>query len=134
MTDIQAALGLTQLKRYESFLKRRRRIAEVYFGRLAGLPITLPYELLDRSIFFRFPIRTDFAFDELRAAFDREGVQVRQGVDALLHRFVGLNPAEFPEAERKYAETVSLPLYPALSDQMLDRVIEIAHRVFRHGS
>jgi perosamine synthetase len=127
---VQAALGRSQLRRYRGFLDRRRAIANRYFTGLAGLDVRLPLSVRDRTIFFRFPLRTPRDFDEIRSRFARAGVHVRRGVDALLHRTFGPSPADFEGAERCFAETVSLPLYPALTDADCSRVIEASQQVF----
>lgn len=124
MSDIQAALGLSQLGRYQKLLERRQKIATFYFEQLRDLPVVLPDKIRHKSVFFRFPLRINSSFDAVKAAFDSQGVQVRRGVDVLLHRLLGLDQAPFQEAERRYAETVSIPLYPALSDVLARRVVE----------
>jgi dTDP-4-amino-4,6-dideoxygalactose transaminase len=86
--------------------------------------------LRDRSVFFRFPVKARGDFDATRARFDRAGVQIRRGVDALLHRAAGHDRSLFPNAERLFAETVSLPIYPSLTEDECVRVIDAARRVF----
>lgn len=134
LTDIQATLGLSQMARYQSFLERRQEIASFYFEELRDLPIVLPDEIRHKSLFFRFPLRIRSSFDEVKPAFEREGIQVRRGVDALLHRLVGLDRAAFQEAERRYTETLSIPLYPALADVLVERVVEVCRSVFASNS
>jgi UDP-4-amino-4-deoxy-L-arabinose-oxoglutarate aminotransferase len=123
LSDLQAALGSSQLRRYDKFLARRRDLAEHYFAELADTAVGLPTHIRDRSLFFRFPLMVSGAFDEHRQAFDTCGVHVRRGVDTLLHRGLGLPPELFPGAERCFAGTLSLPLYPALTDEDTDRVV-----------
>ncbi|MDP9067826.1 MAG: DegT/DnrJ/EryC1/StrS family aminotransferase [Actinomycetota bacterium] len=129
MSDLQAVLGLAQLSRYPEFLARRQQLAEFYFEELAGLPLDLPHHVRHRSIFFRFPVQVDGKFEALRREFERRGVHVRRGVDALLHR-------EFPDAtyfegaEQCFSRTLSLPLYPALSDNEAERVVEACKQIF----
>jgi UDP-4-amino-4-deoxy-L-arabinose-oxoglutarate aminotransferase len=130
MSDVQAALGLSQLDAYGSFLSRRRELADRYFDVLMDLPIDLPRALRDRSVFFRFPVKARGDFAATRARFDRAGVQVRRGVDALMHRAAGHDRSLFPNAERLFAETVSLPIYPSLTEDECVRVIDAARRVF----
>ena len=124
MADLQAALGLSQLARYGSFLRRRQSIADFYFNELKDLPVRLPRAIRDRSIFFRFPLRVQGDFESLRRLFDVEGVQVRRGVDSLLHRRDGMNPEGFAGAEKCFSESLSIPLYPALSDEDCERVVD----------
>jgi perosamine synthetase len=129
MTNIQAALGLSQLGNYEASLRRRRQLADGFFAHLKDLPVRLPESVRNRSIFFRFPIRTNLEFDRIRIAFNAYGVQVRRGVDALLHRQLLLNPSHFPGAERCYAETLSIPLYPALTDAEAKYSVDVCKRI-----
>ncbi len=129
MSDLQAALGLSQLARYETFLKRRRLIADYYFTHLQGLPIELPHHIRHQSIFFRFPLRIRGDFEALRKLFDAEGIQVRHGVDALLHKSLKGGYGKFPMAQKYFTETLSIPLYPALKRKECERVVEVCHRI-----
>jgi perosamine synthetase len=124
MSDLQAALGLSQLAQYKDFLKRRRLIADYYFTHLHGLPIELPHHIRHRSIFFRFPLRIRGDFEAFRALFDAEGIQVRHGVDALLHKSLKGEYGKFSMARKYFAETLSIPLYPTLKRKEYVRVVE----------
>jgi UDP-4-amino-4-deoxy-L-arabinose-oxoglutarate aminotransferase len=135
LTDLQAALGLSQLARYDEFLARRRALADRYFDALGDLPIELPRGVRDRSMFFRFPVRVHGTpFEATQARFQAAGVHVRRGVDALLHRTIGAPGAAFPNAERLYEETVSLPIYPALTDAEQDVVIRACRDIWKDGA
>jgi perosamine synthetase len=129
LSDLQAALGLSQLARYEDFLKRRRLIADYYFTHLRTLPVELPYHIRHRSIFFRFPLRIRGHFEALRLLFDEEGIQVRRGVDTLLHKMFAGDSDRYPVAQKYYAETLSIPLYPALKTKERRKVVEVCRRV-----
>jgi UDP-4-amino-4-deoxy-L-arabinose-oxoglutarate aminotransferase len=133
MSDLQATLGLSQLGRYYgSFLERRKQLADIYFNELRPLPVALPEVVRDKSIFFRFPLRkVAMDFDQIRAAFDAEGIEVRRGVDAMLHRIVGLDRTNFRVAEKLYGETLSIPIYPALTDSMAATVVQGCLRILR---
>ena len=129
LADLQAALGLSQLQQYDSFVTRRRQIADRYFAELRDLAIELPSDVADRSVFFRFAVRSTQPFESVRDAFAADGIHVRRGVDALLHRrFAAAQP--FPNADLLFDQTVSLPIYPAMSDADVSRVVESARRVF----
>jgi UDP-4-amino-4-deoxy-L-arabinose-oxoglutarate aminotransferase len=131
LSDLQAALGRSQLRRYPAFLSRRRALAERYVRALASLPVVVPSSIAGRSLFFRFPLRTNGDFDQIRAEFAVHGVHVRRGVDTLLHRTAGIDAGRFPNAERLFRETLSIPLYPALSDDEANRVIAAAEKVLQ---
>lgn len=130
MTDLQAALGLSQLSRYDLFLERRRVLAERYFEALENCHIELPHEERKRSIFFRFPVRGACDFGEIRQKFAERGIQVRQGVDVLLHHLMDRGIGSFPNSERLFAEAVSLPIYPALMDEEQGRVIRACRDIW----
>lgn len=130
MTDLQAALGLSQLSRYDIFLQRRIWIAERYFEALAHCRTSLPDAVRKESIFFRFPVRFKGDFDTIRQKFAERGVHVRRGVDTLLHHFANPVPRAFPNAERLQLETVSLPIYPALTDGEQETIIDTCWRIF----
>lgn len=134
LTDLQASMGLSQLAKYDAFLRRRAALADSYFRALDGLAVELPADVKGRSIFFRYPLRIRAEFESARSLFDRQGVQVRRGVDALLHRDCGMSGEDFPEAERAFSRTLSIPLYPALTDEERDRVVEACRRVFTDHS
>jgi len=129
LADVQAALGRSQLQKYAQFRRRRQILAERYLAAWSALPAALPFHLMGRSLFFRFPLRTSGDFDQLRESFGRRGVHVRRGVDALLHRASGLDVSRFPNAEQLFRETLSIPLYPSLTDDDQARVVEAARDV-----
>jgi UDP-4-amino-4-deoxy-L-arabinose-oxoglutarate aminotransferase len=130
MTDVQAALGLSQLARYNDFLQRRKEIADYYFSKLKGLPVMLPYGIRDRSIFFRFPLRAKIYFEEVQASFTAQGVHIRHGVDTLLHRKCGMGTGNFPFTEQLFSETVCIPIYPALNDKDCEKIVASCHKIF----
>jgi len=129
MSDLQAALGLSQFARYEEFLDRRSFIADYYLTHLKGFPIKLPHHVRDRSIFFRFPVRVRGNFEKLRKLFNSEGVQVRHGVDTLLHRLFEIESKRFPMAEEYFRETLSIPIYPALKRKELEWVVKSCQHI-----
>ena len=146
MTDIQAALGIHQLRRLDGFIRRRQQIAATYRGAFSDLPeLLLPKELPDRNhVYHLYPVQLDV--DRLRidrAQFIGELQKARIGASVHfipLHRHpfyrqLGYEPADFPSAERIYRGLLSLPLYPKMSaDDVADvtaavREIVLANRV-----
>lgn len=133
LSDLQAALAKSQLDRIDVMLARRKSIADRYFAELGTLrSLRLPVSFRDRSIFFRYPvvIRETTNLDNLIARFHKEGVAVRRPVDMMLHQLRGSSRC-FPVAERLFAMTLSLPLYPAMSDQDVEKVIAVARGLLR---
>ncbi len=131
MTDIQATLGISQLKRYPEMLKRRHQLAELYLKELPKIFTTRISACSDRSIFFRFLLNLGGRdpISNVISAFETEGIAVRRGVDELLHQRYKKPDALFPVANRLFAETLSIPIYPALTDSEQDRVIEACRKI-----
>lgn len=129
MTDLQAALGGSQMRRLDGFVARRRALAERYAERMAGLPLEPPAPSRESAwhlypVRLRQPERRRPVFDALRAA----------GIGAQVHyipvhlqpwyRRLGFRPGDFPEAEAYYAGALSLPLWPGLTEAMQDQVTD----------
>ena len=133
LTDIQAALGTSQLSKLERFVTRRNELADRYRDLLAALPIDLPPAAPPgvRHAYHLFAVRVP----ERRAVYDAMhaagiGVQVHY-VPIYKHPLYadrGRSGADFPETERAYAGLLSLPLYPALRDAEQDHVVEVLKR------
>ncbi len=131
LSDIQAALGISQLKRYNQFLERRKKIADYYFRELDNLPVSLPHHIRDRSIFFRFPIGVPGGYEKYPEKFAALGIDIaRGGVDFPLHIRCGMPHGSLPASERLFVETLSIPIYPAMSDSEVERVAESCKRIF----
>lgn len=133
MTDIHAALGTSQMKRLDAFMKRRHELADRYDDLLSGLPIATPhrnrYNYSGLHLYvIRVPARSgrpdrDTVFKRLHEA----------GIGVNLHyipvhtqpyfRDHGQANKSYPEAETYYREAITLPLYPGLSDKDQDRVV-----------
>jgi dTDP-4-amino-4,6-dideoxygalactose transaminase len=134
MTDLQAALGLSQLSRLPSFLKRRSEIAEEYRAAFSQLPIELPTVPSDRThVFYRYVVRLRgkgesrshprgmaALLDTLLAHLERRGLQCRRPVFRPLHRYLGEDG--YPETERASDTALSVPIYPSLTDDDVHRV------------
>jgi len=139
MTDIQAALGLSQLRRIDKFVIRRRELAHRYNKLLSDLPLTLPWQHPDTySAFHLYVIRLKLdetqktrreVFEALRQL--KIGVNVHY-IPVHIHpyyRKLGFSYGQFPEAEKYYEEAITLPLYPAMSEKELDYVISMLRKV-----
>jgi len=114
LTDMQAALGRSQLRRLDAFVARRRAIAADYRRRLAALPCRLPADAGAAHVYHRFVVSVDAPVPAVLDAMDARGVTARRPVFRPLHRALGL--AGFPEADRLWSTGLSLPCYPALAD------------------
>jgi dTDP-4-amino-4,6-dideoxygalactose transaminase len=135
MTDIQAALGLSQMQRLDEFVKRRHEIAERYDAELRLLPIITPHQASDTySSYHLYPIRVSEAESgkTQRQVYD---ALWQNGVAANLHYIsvhrqpyyesLGFKAGDFAESEQFHREVISLPMYPALSQQQQSEVVTI---------
>lgn len=133
LSDLAAALALSQLNRYDQGLARRREIAAHYLSVIeATSPTVVSRATLERGMFFRFPVRIAGGAAACQDEFYALGVMVRKGVDALLHRGLGLSDTEFPVAVQHFATTVSLPIYPALTQTQEDSCVNAIRQVLPH--
>jgi len=128
LTDMQAALGLSQIARMEEFVKRRHEVAARYDRELRELPLTLPWQHPDaRSAYHLYPVRVRGnrrrVFDSLRAAGIGVNVHYIPVHTQPCYRQLGFRDGDFPEAERYYAEALSLPMFPRLTDEQQGQVI-----------
>lgn len=130
LTDLQAALGLAQLQRLPGFLARRAAIASGYRQRLQDLPLSLPFAPPDRErIYYRYVVSGPRPAEQYLDRLQASGVEARRPVFRPLHRYLGVDG--FPGAEEAWAKAVSLPLYPALSDEEVERVVTAARESFQ---
>ncbi len=127
LTDLQAALGLSQMRKLERFLARRRALADRYRRELADAPLVLPPAPPDGvgHAYHLFTVRVadrDRIFGELR---DR-GIGVQVHYIPIHHQpaFARWAPGPLPAADDAHRGLLSLPLHPDLSDADQDRVIE----------
>ena len=131
MSDISASLGLSQLSRYHKALDRRNDLALKYKSALEKvIPDSLQYVPLENSMFFRFPIKIPGGLGVYQDRFAQKNICVRRGVDRLLHRLMGGPDDNFRESVRLFEMTVSLPIYPALTDEEHSYCAESAVEIF----
>jgi UDP-4-amino-4,6-dideoxy-N-acetyl-beta-L-altrosamine transaminase len=141
MTDLQAALGRSQLRRIDEFVDRRRRLAERYMGAMEGWPATYPAQHADaRSAWHLFVIRLKTGeirrtrrevFEALRAAGIQVNVHYIPVHTQPFYRRLGFREGDFPEAERYYREAISIPLYFGLSEPDQEYVIAKVREALR---
>jgi UDP-4-amino-4,6-dideoxy-N-acetyl-beta-L-altrosamine transaminase len=139
ITDMQAALGLSQLNKLDGFQARRRQLVARYQALLADLPLTLPTPQPEaESAWHLYVVRLQTGrlqhshrqiFEGLRAA--GIGVNVHYIPVHLqpYYRDLGFAAGDFPQAEAYYAQAISLPLFPAMTDEQQDFVVDQLRRL-----
>ncbi|KTT65206.1 spore coat protein [Pseudomonas oryzihabitans] len=129
MTDLQAALGVSQLERLEPFIARRRALVARYRDRLAELAVGLIGDQpLAESAWHLFPVRVDETQrDRIFAGMRAAGIGVNLHYIPVhlqpYYQVLGFAPGDFPAAERYYQQAISLPLYADLTEVQQDRII-----------
>jgi perosamine synthetase len=121
MTDLQAALGLSQLARLPAFVDRRRTLASRYTSALGNLPIARPVIRPDRThAFYRYVIGVGDASRATRR-LNRRGIECKAPVFHPLHSY--LDQEGFPHTDAAMRTALSIPLYPSLADDEVDRLL-----------
>lgn len=133
MTDIHAALGLSQMRRLEQFVKQRHSIAQRYNELLATLPVTTPWQHPDSySAYHLYVIRLqqlviDKTQRQVYEALRASGILVNlHYIPVYRHPYfeqMGFAPGYCPEAEQYYAQTISIPLSTSFNVEQQDYVV-----------
>jgi len=139
ITDIQAALGMSQLRRIDEFIAHRHELVRRYNEAFNNLPVVLPWQHPDTySAFHLYVIRLKLheiqktrreVFEALRQKKIHVNVHYIPVHTQPYYRKLGFKSGDYPEAEKYYEETVTLPLYPAMSFEEQNYVIQTVKEV-----
>jgi UDP-4-amino-4,6-dideoxy-N-acetyl-beta-L-altrosamine transaminase len=139
MTELQAALGLSQMTRLDSYVASRHTLAHRYDALLADLPLTIPWQHPDSySGLHLYVVR--LKLDQITKTHREVFEALReQGIGVNLHYIpvhtqphyerMGFKPNDFPESQSYYAQAISLPMYQSLTEDQQDRVVAVLKAV-----
>lgn len=139
MTDIQAALGASQMMRLDAFVARRRELAARYDALLQDLPLVTPYVMGGADPSWHIYV-VRMAFDQISKTKQQIFEEMKeQGVVLNLHYIpvhrqpyyekLGFRQGDFPQSEKYYDEAFTLPLYYDLTNDEQDRIVESLRKI-----
>ncbi|MGH8401070.1 MAG: UDP-4-amino-4,6-dideoxy-N-acetyl-beta-L-altrosamine transaminase [Gammaproteobacteria bacterium] len=141
MTELQAALGISQMQRLDDYVTRRHKLACRYDEMLAALPVTRPWQHPDSySALHLYIVRLQP--DKLKTTHRQVFDHLRQqDIGVNLHYIpvytqpyysqMGFKPGAYPEAESYYSEAISLPMYPTLTEAQQQQVVNALSEAVR---
>lgn len=143
MTEMQAALGVSQIQRLDSITESRHKIAKRYNEQLASLPVIVPFQIQESySGLHLYVIRLKLdeikpthleVFQSLRAA--NIGVNLHYipvHLQPYYQKNFSFQTGDFPQAEQYYREAISLPLYPDLTEEQQDYIVETLKGILKN--
>lgn len=136
MTEMQAALGVSQMSRLDEYVAKRHEIANKYSELLADLPVTLPWQHPDSySAYHLFVIRLQLdniqlshkcVFEALRSKNIMVNLHYIPVHTQPYYQQMGFKVGDYPESEQYYREAISLPMYPTLT---ADEIVTVCNRL-----
>ncbi len=135
MTDLHAALGVSQITRLSQYVKRRHEIADRYGALLADLPLTLPWQHPDsHSAYHLYVIRLQLdqittthraVFEYLRSKEIMVNLHYIPVHTQPHYQKMGFKAGDYPQAEQYYREAISIPMHPSLTNEEQAYVVEV---------
>lgn len=134
MTELQAALGVTQMERLDQYVARRHQLARRYDDLLTGLPVTAPWQHADSySGLHLYVIRLQL--DMIQKTHRQVFEALRElGIGVNLHYIpvhtqpyyerMGFKPDDFPQSQTYYQEAISIPMFQTMTDEQQDEVVQ----------
>ncbi|PTC02981.1 UDP-4-amino-4,6-dideoxy-N-acetyl-beta-L-altrosamine transaminase [Vibrio mediterranei] len=141
MTELQAALGVSQMKRLKDFTAARHYLADRYNNMLKSLPVVLPYQLENtysglhlyvvRLHLDKIPLTHKEVFDALRAQDIGVNLHYIPVHTQPYYEKMGFSKGDFPESERYYSEAISLPMFHSMTEEQQNRVVEVLSNILQ---
>lgn len=139
MTELQAALGISQMSRVDDFVSRRHSLAKGYYEKLKSLPVTLPWQHEDSySGLHLFVIRLQLesiglthkaVFEALRANDIGVNLHYIPVHTQPYYEAMGFKAGDFPEAMHYYAEAISLPMFHGMTEEQQNEVVTVLKEI-----
>ncbi len=133
MTDLEAAMGLVQLARLPDFIQKRRLIAARYDDIFINSAVSFPAADESRShVYFRYVVRVKGRkASGWVKALNKSGIEAKSPIFKPLHRYFNLADSSLPETAKAMNEAISLPIFPAMTNEQFDCVRNECFRLFK---
>ena len=130
ITDFQAAMGVNQLKRLPHFIEQRRQIADIFTKRFLQAHLEVPpmYEGRD-NVWYRYPLKVKRSLRDAVEFLKKNNIEGKPPIAKPLHQLLELDGTGFPETERAFLKTISIPIYPALLNKEVDFIAKVVARI-----
>jgi perosamine synthetase len=134
MTNLTAALAMSQLNKLESFVERRKAIASKYDGYFSkGSRIGINFENKNDACYYRFPVKLDCNIELVKSKMQEKGIQCGFGVLDGMHQIQKLDAQYYPNTELNLQSILTLPIYPSLKNEdvyyIASKLIEVIKKV-----
>jgi dTDP-4-amino-4,6-dideoxygalactose transaminase len=135
LSDLHAALGLSQLKKLDGFIQKRQMLAQRYQMQLQGLPLKLPdISSSDLCAWHVYMVEvTKHAREDIYDGLVARGIGVNVHYIPIhlqpYYQTLGFSKGDFPNAERYYQNALTLPLFPSMTADEQDRVVQALKEV-----
>jgi perosamine synthetase len=135
LSDFQAALGISQLRKLDGFIARRKTIAEQYteiIGQKKRSSVVRVTGDEKENVWYRYVIISDKKPETIREEFLKEGITVINPLEPweLLHNYLNLNKGNFPNAEKMVKLTISIPIFPSLTDDDIEKISHAIGKIY----
>ena len=141
LAEIPAALGISQMRRLDSFVSRRHTLQERYHQMLSDFPLTLPFQSKDcYSALHLYPIQIDLSrlskthsmiFNELRENGLGVNLHYIPVYKQPYYQNLGYKESNYPNTENYYNRAISIPLFHSMTDKQQDEVVRVLKKVLK---
>jgi len=125
MTDIQGAMGISQMMKLKEFLRRRREIARKYSDALRITSHKAPMPFNEGFAYQSFPVLFDSSGEKVVKYWKKNGIETIRPIETPLHTLMGYRGLDYPNSDRLSKKLYTIPLYPTLTKKEIERIARL---------